>query len=110
MKYGLWLLLVLWPMAGFTNEAGLAELLGRIRHNGSAEFRYEEIRKLELASSPWNGQGYMLSGADGSLVKLQLQPTRVIMVISRRTNVLLGSRTKTAPQRTSRSVWGNRRS
>ena len=80
MKYGLWLLLVLWPMAGLTNEAGLAELLGRIRHNGSAEFSYQETRKLELASSPWNGQGMMLSGVDGSLIKLQLKPMRVIMV------------------------------
>lgn len=80
MKYGLWLLLVLWPMAGLANEAGLTELLGRIRYNGSAEFSYQETRKLELSSSPWNGRGMMLSGVDGSLIKLQLQPMRVIMV------------------------------
>jgi len=80
MKYGLWLLLVLWPMARLANEAGLAELLGRIRYNGSAEFSYQETRKLELSSSPWNGRGMMLSGVDGSLIKLQLQPMRVIMV------------------------------
>jgi hypothetical protein len=67
-------------MVGLTNEAELAELLGRIRHNGSAEFSYQETRKLELASSPWNGQGMMLSGVDGSLIKLQLKPMRVIMV------------------------------
>jgi hypothetical protein len=80
MKRGLWLLLALWPMVGLTDEAGLTELLGRIRHTGSAEFSYQETRKLELASSPWNGQGLMLSGADGSLIKLQLQPMRIIMV------------------------------
>ena len=80
MKYGFCLLLALWPMAGLTSEPGLAELLGRIRHNGSAEFSYHETRKLELADSPWKGQGVMLSGVDGSLIKLQLQPMRVIMV------------------------------
>jgi hypothetical protein len=69
-------------MPGFCDETELQTLLGRIRQNGSAEFHYEEIRKLELASSPWQGQGNMLSGADGSLVKQQLQPTRVIMAIA----------------------------
>jgi hypothetical protein len=76
------LLFALMPVAGLADEAGLADLLGRIRQSGPAEFRYEETRKLELASSLWQGQGYMLSGADGSLVKLQLLPKRVIMVIA----------------------------
>ncbi len=70
------------PFAGLADEAGLADLLGRIRQTGSAEFRYEETRKLELSSSPVQAQGYMLSGADGSLVKLQLLPKRVIMAIA----------------------------
>ncbi len=82
MKRGLCLLLALLPMAGLADEAGLADLLGRIRQSGFAEFRYEETRKLELASSPWQAQGYMLSGADGSLVKLQLMPKRIIMAIA----------------------------
>ncbi len=81
MKYALWLLLALWPMAGLADAADPAELLGRLRHNGgSAEFSYQETRKLELATSTWNGQGTMLAGADGSLIKLQLQPKRLIMV------------------------------
>jgi len=79
---GLCLLLALLPMPGFCDETELQALLGRIRQSGSAEFHYEETRKLELASSPWQGQGYMLSGADGSLIKQQLQPTRVIMAIA----------------------------
>lgn len=69
-------------MSGFCDELDLQALLGRIRQSGSAEFHYEETRKLELASSPWQGQGNMLSGADGSLIKLQLQPTRIIMAIT----------------------------
>jgi len=82
MKRGLLLLLALLPVAGLADEAGLADLFGRIRQGGSAEFRYEETRTLELASSPVQASGYMLSGADGSLVKLQLLPKRVIMAIS----------------------------
>jgi hypothetical protein len=76
----LWLALL--PLAGLADEAGLAEVLARIRQNGAAEFRYEETRTLELAASPVQAQGYILSGADGSLVKLQLQPKRVIMAIA----------------------------
>jgi hypothetical protein len=76
----LWLALL--PLAGLADEAGLAEVLARIRQNGPAEFRYQETRTLELAASPVQAQGYILSGADGSLVKLQLQPKRVIMAIA----------------------------
>jgi len=82
MKRVLCLLLALLPMVGLADEAGLADLLVRIRQSGFAEFRYEETRKLELASSPWQAQGYMLSGADGRLIKLQLQPKRIIMAIA----------------------------
>ena len=82
MKRVLCLLLALLPMAGLAEDASLADLLVRIRQSGFAEFRYEETRKLELASSPWQAQGYMLSGADGRLVKLQLQPKRIIMAIA----------------------------
>ncbi|WP_446811297.1 LolA family protein [Methylomonas sp. 2BW1-5-20] len=77
----LWCLALL-PALGWADETLLSELLTRIRQNSQAQFRYEETRILELAASPWHGQGYMLSGADGSLVKLQLQPARVIMAIA----------------------------
>jgi hypothetical protein len=63
-------------------EPELQALLARIRQNGSAEFHYEETRKLELASSPWQGEGNMLSSVDGSLVKQQLKPTRILMAIA----------------------------
>ncbi len=82
MKLVLCLLLALLPMAGLAEEASLADLFVRIRQSGFAEFRYEETRKLELASSPWQAQGYMLSAADGRLIKLQLQPKRIIMAIA----------------------------
>lgn len=82
IKRSLYLLLALLPMAGLADEISLADLLAHIRQSGQAQFRYEETRTLELASSPWHGQGYMLSGADGSLIKLQLQPRRVIMAIA----------------------------
>jgi hypothetical protein len=82
MKHRLYLLLALLPMTVFGGELELQDLLGRIRQNGSAEFHYEETRQLELATSPWQGQGNMLSGANGSLVKQQLQPTQAIMAIA----------------------------
>ncbi len=75
------LALCLPPMV-FAGDEALAEILGRLRQTGAAEFRYEEIRTLELASSPVKTEGYLLSGADGSLVKLQLLPRRIIMAIS----------------------------
>lgn len=82
MKRSLCLLLALSPITVLGGEPELQALLARIRQNGSAEFHYEETRRLELASSPWQGEGYMLSGANGSLVKQQLQPTRIIMAIA----------------------------
>lgn len=82
MTRTLCLLLALWPMSVLADVTELQALLTRIRQTGAAEFRYEEIRKLELASAPWQGRGLMLSGADGSLVKQQLQPTRLIMAIA----------------------------
>ncbi|WP_253734430.1 outer membrane lipoprotein carrier protein LolA [Methylomonas sp. ZR1] len=78
----LFLLLAVFPMFGWADDTVLSELLTRIRQTGQAQFQYEETRVLELADAPWHGQGYMLSGADGSLVKLQLQPARVIMAIT----------------------------
>jgi choline dehydrogenase-like flavoprotein len=70
------------PLMAMADDKGLAELLGRIRQTGAAEFRYEETRTLELASSPVKATGYLLSSPDGSLVKLQLSPRRIIMAIS----------------------------
>lgn len=77
---GLWLLLALLPLAAYADERELAELLGRIRQNGAVEFSYQETRAMELVTLPWQGQGRMLSSADGTLVKLQLLPRRIVMV------------------------------
>lgn len=78
-----WLLaLALLAQAGWAAEAELGELLGRIRQSGAAEFRYEETRTLELATAPVRSSGHMLLGTDGSLVKLQLLPKRVIMAVA----------------------------
>lgn len=73
----LWLLFCL-PV--FADDADLPELLARVRQNGPVEFNYQETRTLELTSSPWKGQGLMLSGGNGVLVKLQLQPRRIVMI------------------------------
>lgn len=75
-------LLTLLPTSGSADDVLTTELLSRIQQTSQAQFKYEETRVLELAASPWHGQGIMLSGPDGSLVKLQLQPARVIMAIA----------------------------
>ncbi|MGZ4960115.1 MAG: outer membrane lipoprotein carrier protein LolA [Methylomonas sp.] len=82
MKRSLCLLLAFLPLVGFADDSVTAELLAKIRQGGEAKFRYEETRELELAASPWHGQGYMLSGEYGILVKLQLKPKRVIMALT----------------------------
>lgn len=81
MKLLLFVLSLL-PMAVLADDAVIAEVLNRIRQGGEGKFQYQETRLMELASAPWQGQGYMLTDASGSLVKLQLQPARVIMAIS----------------------------
>ena len=75
----LWLGMV---TAVFADDDKLSEVLARLRQSGQASFQYRETRQLELASSPWQAQGVMLTDAAGTLVKLQLQPSRVIMAIS----------------------------
>jgi len=82
MKQWLFLLLLFAPILGFADDSKLTELLAHIRQTGPAQYQYQETRQLELATSPWQGQGIMLTDGNGSLVKLQLQPTRVIMAIT----------------------------
>lgn len=69
-----------------TATAGEPEAIALLREHrpagGAAEFRYQETRVLELVAEPWHGTGYLLSGADGSLVKLQLTPQRVVMAVA----------------------------
>lgn len=77
--------LLLWLVAAtavFADDGKLSEVLARLRQSGQASFQYMETRELELAASPWQAQGIMLTDAAGTLVKLQLQPSRVIMAIS----------------------------
>lgn len=82
MKHLLCLLLLCLPLSGLADDSQLTELLTRIRQTGPAQYQYQEIRQLELTTSPWQGQGIMLVDSSGSLVKLQLQPARIIMAIA----------------------------
>ena len=82
MKPSLCLLLLLLPLPLLADDNPLQDVLARIRQTGPTQYQYREVRKLELATSPWEGQGIMLTDANGSLIKLQLQPNRVIMAIA----------------------------
>ncbi|MBS1212515.1 MAG: outer rane lipoprotein carrier protein LolA, partial [Proteobacteria bacterium] len=70
------------PCAATADQDPWSILRRYLPQPGAAEFRYEETHTLELMAEPWHGQGYLLSAPDGSLVKLQLTPQRVIMAIS----------------------------
>ncbi|MGZ8244643.1 LolA-related protein [Methylomagnum sp.] len=63
-------------------DPSATELLNRFRQAAPVEFRYQETRRLELLDQPWRGAGYLLSAPDGTLVKLQTAPERVVMAIS----------------------------
>lgn len=75
-------LLVVTPWLAQADQQAVNALLNRIRQQGAAEFNYRETRILELATTPWQGEGVMLSDANGSLIKLQQQPNRIIMAIA----------------------------
>lgn len=81
MKSRWMLLALLWPLAALADET-LPQVLARLRQDSEGKFQYQETRTLELATAPWQGQGYMLTDGKGSLVKLQLAPQRVIMAVS----------------------------
>lgn len=70
------------PAAALAEPPEIADRLARFRQTAAIEYRYEETRTLELLAAPWKGKGYLLSSPDGTLVKLQLSPERVVMAVS----------------------------
>jgi hypothetical protein len=90
-------LLVPWlwfPDTGYGDPQSAADLLARFRQTYPIEFRYTETRRLELMSEPWKGSGYLFSDPDGTLVKLQIAPERLIMAIVGDTMVYYESATR----------------
>ncbi len=57
-----------------------ADPAARLRLTEPVQLRYQETRSLALLSHPWQGSGYLLADPEGTLVKLQLSPERVIMI------------------------------
>jgi hypothetical protein len=82
MKRYFAVLLLLMPVVGFADDGKLAVVLNILSQDEQGQFKHREIRRLELATAPWQAQGYLFTDAHGKLVKLQLQPSRVIMAIS----------------------------
>lgn len=60
----------------------LSEVLSLLHQNTAAKFQYQEIRHLELMTTPWQAQGELYNDANGRLIKLQLQPNRIVMAIA----------------------------
>lgn len=85
MKSPFFALLLLLPMFTLADDAALSQVLVRMRHSGADKYQYQETRHMELLEVPMQTEGYMLTDAEGTLVKLQLQPNRVIMAIAGQT-------------------------
>jgi len=82
MKTRLCALLMLVPIMSWAEDAVLADVLARIHEVGPSKYQYQETRQMELLDAPVQAQGYMLTDAEGTLIKLQIQPNRVIMAIA----------------------------
>lgn len=52
----------------------------RLKLTEPVQLSYQETRTLALLAQPWQGRGFLLADPEGTLVKLQLSPQRVIMV------------------------------
>jgi hypothetical protein len=63
-------------------DKNIAKILDHFRQTAAAGYQYQEVRALELVDAPWHGAGLLFSGADGTLIKLQLSPERIIMAIT----------------------------
>ncbi|QSA98865.1 outer membrane lipoprotein carrier protein LolA [Methylococcus sp. EFPC2] len=70
------------PGTGSCEAPSAEDLLARFAQSAPLEFRYRETRKLELMDRPWKGSGYLYSTPEGTLVKLQIEPERLIMAIA----------------------------
>lgn len=69
-----------WWLALWLPAALAADPTERLQIVEPLQFRYEETRILALMAQPWHGSGFMLADPDGTLVKLQLAPERIIMI------------------------------
>jgi hypothetical protein len=62
--------------------ADIVKMPANFRQSATGGYRYQETRTLELINAPWHGAGLLFSEADGTLIKLQLSPERIIMAIT----------------------------
>ena len=60
----------------------LREVMARLVPTDALQMRYREVRYLSLMTEPWRGAGYFYARPPQQMIKLQLQPTREIMVVN----------------------------
>lgn len=56
--------------------------MARMAPQGPVAFRYWEERTMELLSEPWHGVGVLYAKPPDQLVKLQIEPARIIMSVN----------------------------
>lgn len=69
-----------WWLALWLPAALAADPAEQLKLTAPVQFYYTETRTLSLLAQPWRGSGFMLADPDGTLVKLQLAPERIIMI------------------------------
>ena len=83
IKCFIFLLLTSVACSSYGNESGSDAIWSkRIQLEQTASFSYQEVRILEMLDSPWEAGGLLIASTDGTLVKLQMRPERIIMAIT----------------------------
>ncbi|BCX80851.1 hypothetical protein MIT9_P0429 [Methylomarinovum caldicuralii] len=75
IETGCWLLLWL-----CVSPVWAGDLAAKLALDQPRQFRYQETRHLALLAKPWRGSGFMIADPDGTLVKLQLLPERLVLI------------------------------
>ena len=62
-------------------DESLSSVMARMTPQGVVQFRYEEIRTMALLAEPWHGNGVLYADPPDRMVKLQVQPERIVMAV-----------------------------
>jgi outer membrane lipoprotein-sorting protein len=78
----IWFFAIFWsvPWSGHADES-LASVMARMTPHGVVQFSYQETRTMELLAEPWHGNGVLYANPPDRMVKLQVQPARIVMVV-----------------------------
>ncbi len=78
----IWFLALFWsvPWSGYADES-LPSVMVRMTPHGVVQFSYQESRTMDLLAEPWHGNGVLYADPPDRMVKLQVQPARIVMAV-----------------------------